>query len=80
MSGLADRPRASLHRHKGQAAPEVGHTYTRARELCQQGGETPQLFRVLWGLWYFMWSRAELQTARELVRNSSPWPSTCKTR
>jgi predicted ATPase len=51
---------------KGQAAPEVGHTYRRARELCQQGGETPQRFRVLWGLWYFHVVRAELQTAREL--------------
>jgi len=51
---------------KGQAAPEVGHTYRRAWELCQQGGETPQLFRVLWGLWYFHVVRAELQTARQL--------------
>ena len=51
---------------KGQAAPEVGHTYSRARELCRQGAETPQLFRVLWGLWYFHVVRAELQTAREL--------------
>jgi predicted ATPase len=49
---------------KGQAAPEVGHTYRRAWELCQQGGETPQLFRVLWGLWYSHVVRAELQTAR----------------
>ena len=36
---------------KGYAAPEVGKAYTRARELCQQVGETPQLFPVLWGLW-----------------------------
>jgi TOMM system kinase/cyclase fusion protein len=51
---------------KGQAAPEVGHTYSRARELCRQVGETPQLFRALWGLWYFHVVRAELQTARKL--------------
>ena len=38
---------------KGYAAPEVEHAYTRARELCQQVGETPQLFPVLWGLWVF---------------------------
>src|SRR5262249_27328530 len=38
---------------KGQAAPEVLHAYTRARELCQQMGETPQLFQAMWGLWYF---------------------------
>ncbi len=28
---------------KGYAAPEVGHAYARARELCQQVGDTPQL-------------------------------------
>ena len=38
---------------KGYAAPEVEKAYTRARELCQQVGETPQLFPVLWGLWVF---------------------------
>jgi predicted ATPase len=51
---------------KGQAAPEVLHAYTRARELCQQVGETPQLFQVLRGLWYFYLFRMELQTARDL--------------
>jgi len=28
---------------KGYAAPEVEETYTRARDLCRQVGETPQL-------------------------------------
>ena len=51
---------------KGYAAPEVEAVYTRARELCQQVGETPQLFPVLWGLWVFYLVRAEFQTAREL--------------
>ncbi len=51
---------------KGQASPEVLHAYTRARELCQQVGETPQLFQVLWGLWYFHLHRVELRTAREM--------------
>ena len=51
---------------KGHAAPEVLHAYARARELCQQVGETPQLFQVLRGLWYFYLHRVELQTAREL--------------
>ena len=44
---------APLMATKGYAAPEVEHAYTRARELCQQVGETPQLFPVLWGLWVF---------------------------
>jgi TOMM system kinase/cyclase fusion protein len=52
---------------KGQAAPEVEQTYARARELCRQIGDAPQLFPVLWGLWYFYLVRAELQTARELL-------------
>jgi TOMM system kinase/cyclase fusion protein len=51
---------------KGFAAPEVLHAYARARELCQQAGETPQVFQVLRGLWYFYLIRSELRTAREL--------------
>jgi predicted ATPase len=51
---------------KGWATPEVERAYTRARELCQQVGETSQLFPALWGLWMFYFIRAELQTAREL--------------
>ena len=35
---------------KGSGAPEVGHAYARAHELCRQVGDTPQLFRVLEGL------------------------------
>ena len=52
---------------KGYAAPEVGQVYTRARELCRQVGETPQLFFVLGGLNAFYQVRAEYQTARELA-------------
>ena len=52
--------------HQGPAAPEVAAAYHRARELCQKGGETPQLFRVLRGLVSFYVGRGELQTAREL--------------
>jgi class 3 adenylate cyclase/predicted ATPase len=51
---------------RGFAAPEVGALYTRARELCQQGGEIPQLFPVLFGLSRFALLRAELPLAREL--------------
>ena len=57
---------AALQVAKGQAAPEVEHTYTRARELCQQVGETPELVPVLFGLWRFYLARAQLDTAREL--------------
>ena len=51
---------------KGYAASEVGTIYTRARELCQQMGETPQLFPVLLGLRTFYHVRGEFLTAREL--------------
>ncbi len=52
---------------KGYAAPEVERTYTRARELCQQVGETPQLFSTLWGLWlFYVCGGGHRETAREL--------------
>jgi class 3 adenylate cyclase/predicted ATPase len=51
---------------KGNAALVVEEAYTRARELCWQLGETPQLFPVLFGLRSFYLVRAELQTAHEL--------------
>ena len=57
---------AAWMRDQGFAAPEAGQAYARARELCQQIGETPQLFTVLRGLWVFYVVRAEYQTAREL--------------
>ncbi|MBI3246228.1 MAG: AAA family ATPase [Deltaproteobacteria bacterium] len=51
---------------KGYTAPEVERIYTRARELCQQTGDTPHLFPALRGLWVFSIVRAEHQTAHEL--------------
>jgi len=51
---------------KGFAAPQVVHAYARARELCQQVGETAQLFPVVWGLHRFYQARADLRTAHEL--------------
>ncbi|MBI3800819.1 MAG: AAA family ATPase [Deltaproteobacteria bacterium] len=57
---------AALLMTRGHAAPEVEHAYTRARELCQQMGETPQLIPVLFGLWRFYIGRRQLHTAREL--------------
>jgi predicted ATPase len=50
----------------GYAALEVEQTYARARELCQQVGETAQLVPVLFGLRLFYQQRAEFHTAREL--------------
>jgi len=51
---------------RGFPAIEVGENYTRARELCEQFGETPQLFPVLWGLARMHDTRGELRAGREL--------------
>ena len=51
---------------KGQGSLEVEHSYARARELCQQVGETPQHFPVLFGLWRSYFVRAMYPTARIL--------------
>jgi predicted ATPase/DNA-binding winged helix-turn-helix (wHTH) protein len=52
---------------EGYGAPDVGSVYLRARELCQQLGETPDVSEVLWGLFAFSLVRAELRTAREIA-------------
>jgi class 3 adenylate cyclase/predicted ATPase len=57
----------SLMAVKGYAAPEAGHAYARARELCRQVGETPQLLFVLEGLCAFYLVGGELQTSREVA-------------
>jgi predicted ATPase/class 3 adenylate cyclase len=51
---------------KGYGDAEVAQVYTRARQLGQQMGGTPQLFPVLLGLSIYFVVRAELHTAREL--------------
>ena len=51
---------------KGFGATEVEQNYTRARVLCEQLGETPQIFPVLWGLARMHDVRGELRVGREL--------------
>jgi class 3 adenylate cyclase/tetratricopeptide (TPR) repeat protein len=57
----------SLMAVKGRAAPEVERVDTRARALCQQVGDTPQLFPVLRGLFLFYLNCGQRQTAQELA-------------
>jgi predicted ATPase len=57
---------SALSATKGMAAPEVEQTYARARALCHQLGETPQLFPTLRGLCRFYQGRGALRKAREL--------------
>ncbi len=49
----------------GFASAEMERVYKRARELCEQLGETPQLFPVLYGLWDFYLVRAEYKSAHQ---------------
>jgi predicted ATPase/DNA-binding winged helix-turn-helix (wHTH) protein len=51
---------------KGWSAPEVERVYARARELCEQLGETRQLFSALRGLWECYEVQGKLVAAREL--------------
>jgi DNA-binding winged helix-turn-helix (wHTH) protein/predicted ATPase len=52
---------------EGYAASDVGIAYLRARELCRQLGETPEISQVLWGLWTFYTLSGELWTARMIA-------------
>jgi class 3 adenylate cyclase/predicted ATPase len=51
---------------KGYAAPEVEAVYERARTLCQHVGETPQLTKVLVGLFLFYVNRPDFPTSHAL--------------
>src|SRR5262249_12864447 len=51
---------------KGVSALEVEQAYVRARELCEQVGETRQLFSVLRGLWECYEAQGKFVVSREL--------------
>ena len=55
----------ALRSVKGWAAPELESTFTRARALCQQLGDPPELFPVLWNLTFFNMIRGDVATVRE---------------
>jgi len=50
----------------GLGDPEVAQACARARELCGQLGETPQLLPALWHLMLYYNSHAEFRTAHEI--------------
>jgi len=52
----------------GYTAPEVEKASSRALELCQQLGETPQLFHALGTLQSIYFNRGELEIALELAK------------
>ncbi|MCZ6811536.1 MAG: AAA family ATPase, partial [Planctomycetota bacterium] len=52
---------------KGYGALEAREAYIRARELCEQVGESTELFTVVWGLFAYHLVRAEYHDAQELA-------------
>ena len=59
----------SLLAIRGYGDGQVGAAYTRAQELCQKLGETPQLFPVLWLLALFNASRGEHENGRRIMED-----------
>ena len=57
----------SLRAVAGWAAPEVEKAFSRARHLCHQLGDVPELFPVLWSLCLFHAIRGDLRVYRELA-------------
>ena len=53
---------------KGFAAPETGRAYARARELCRELGDVPELFPALYGRFIVHFQRGELAVAHEAAR------------
>jgi len=55
---------------KSWGSPEVEGIYRRARELCREIGETPQLFPALFGLAAYYFMHAEYNLAREITEQN----------
>jgi len=51
---------------KGHASTEVEDTYLKARRLCEQLGDTPELVPVLFGLWRYYITRPRPRAAAEI--------------
>ncbi|MFN0315300.1 MAG: AAA family ATPase [Burkholderiales bacterium] len=56
----------ALGNSKGYSPPEVGQAFGRAKDLCDQVGDTPQMFSTLGGLWLYYAMRAEYVTSEKL--------------
>jgi class 3 adenylate cyclase/predicted ATPase len=52
---------------RGWAAAATAQAFTRAGELCRQIGDTPKLFRALWGLGAFHFVRGDQRQARQVA-------------
>jgi predicted ATPase len=85
LSGLPDTPERTAREldfqmslgpafiaMKGHGAGEVERTYRRARELCDEIGDTPRLSRVLAGLCAYHTARGPFTTAYEIAEQLLP--------
>ncbi len=52
---------------QGFSSPELATSVERAQELCRAGGETPEMFRALTGLWSFDHANGQLRESRVLA-------------
>jgi class 3 adenylate cyclase/predicted ATPase len=52
---------------RGWAASPTAQAFTRAGALCRQIGDTPRLFRALWGLGAFHFVRGDQRQARQVA-------------
>jgi class 3 adenylate cyclase/predicted ATPase len=56
----------ALRAARAPSAPETGRTWQRARELCLDERDAPQLLQVLYGQFLFHQGNADLSSARKL--------------
>lgn len=56
---------------RGYGAPEVERTYSRARELSEKLGGSPQFANIVWALWVRYLSRNSLGAALEMAEQYS---------
>jgi class 3 adenylate cyclase/tetratricopeptide (TPR) repeat protein len=52
---------------KGWSAPEVDQSYTRAWELCDLLGDSPELYPALYGLWVVNLLRSDVRKAYQIA-------------
>ena len=64
---------------KGHAAPETGHAYARARELCQQVGDTPGSSQCCGDCGCFIMCVRNTRRRWNWDSSSSPWRNAYKT-
>jgi hypothetical protein len=57
----------ALRMTKGWASPEIEPVFARARELCQEMGDAPELFPVLWSITLFHAIKGVLRQYRRLA-------------